>query len=156
MCIDFDGLGYPSGLAPSLHLNSPSVEMVPDSLDGLENHLEGQIQNCGGGERCGGKSSLAPASANSSSLSFRKKSGNSFYNASHRREVRRVVRESLEAPNLAKSNSSSLPCLEKIKSLEEALAVWEVSKVLEISFVGGKKMVMKKVREIEEASSLSQ
>ncbi|KAL4387555.1 hypothetical protein GQ457_09G021080 [Hibiscus cannabinus] len=92
---DFDGLGSPSGLAPSLHLNSPSVEMVPDSLDGLENHLEGQIRIVAEEKRCGGKSSLAPASANSSSLSFRKKSGNSFYNASHRREVRRVVRHLL-------------------------------------------------------------
>ncbi|KAK9001036.1 hypothetical protein V6N11_082828 [Hibiscus sabdariffa] len=45
--------------------------------------------------------------------------------------------------------------LEKIISLEEALVVWEVSKVLEISFLGGKKMVMNKVCEIEESVSLA-
>ncbi|KAK9029844.1 hypothetical protein V6N11_031289 [Hibiscus sabdariffa] len=37
--------------------------------------------------------------------------------------------------------------------MEEALAVWEVSKVLEISFKGGKKTVLKKVCEIEEDAS---
>ncbi|KAK8675953.1 hypothetical protein V6N13_034011 [Hibiscus sabdariffa] len=49
-CIVSDGLDSPSRLAPSLHLEYHSVEIVPDSLDGLENHLEGQFQNSDRGE----------------------------------------------------------------------------------------------------------
>ncbi|KAL4280566.1 hypothetical protein GQ457_03G000290 [Hibiscus cannabinus] len=149
-----DGLDMSIGLYPIHQHNSFSVEFVPDSFDGLENHLEDQIQNNDKTEFLENQQGHEPKFVDHGNINSQKIGGNSFFNSSFRRDFRRLVRESLEIPGFVKSISSSPPSLEKIKSMEEALAVWEVSKVLKISFKGGKKRVLKKVCEIEEDASI--
>ncbi|KAL4279853.1 hypothetical protein GQ457_03G000940 [Hibiscus cannabinus] len=145
------------GVGPAFSLTVfMNVGLGPNlpSFDGLENHLEDQIQNNDKTEFLENQQGHEPKFVDHGNINSQKIGDNSFFNSSFRRDFRRLVRESLEIPGFVKSISSSPPSLEKIKSMEEALAVWEVSKVLKISFKGGKKRVLKKVCEIEEDASI--
>ncbi|KAK8660360.1 hypothetical protein V6N13_051287 [Hibiscus sabdariffa] len=74
-----------------------------------------------------------------------------FFNPEHRRLTRRIIREALEEDNDIVSFPIGSVDSEEKRKLEEARAVWEVSIILEISFKGGRRNVVK-VCELEDES----
>ncbi|KAL4325562.1 hypothetical protein GQ457_11G020250 [Hibiscus cannabinus] len=147
----YSGCGDVRGPVAVLQQLSRSVEIVPDSFEGLDQLKEGShnfsIRADNLADRVEFSSSLREMEKSVSQLCRE----NNFLNSIVRRNRRRFVRDSLEEAEVAFSNSSLPSLLKNLKSVEEALVVWEVSKVLEISFKGGKTSVVKKVYEIEEA-----
>ncbi|KAK8474678.1 hypothetical protein V6N11_013256 [Hibiscus sabdariffa] len=101
-----DGLDMSIGLVHVHQHKTFSVEIVPDNLVGLENHMEGQLQNSN-------KVEIVPIFIDNGIMNSHKSRDNSFFSSSHRRDIRRLVRESLELPGFIKSISSSSLSLEK-------------------------------------------
>ncbi|GMI73977.1 hypothetical protein HRI_001067000 [Hibiscus trionum] len=76
--------------------------------------------------------------------------GGDFFKASHRRVIRRHVRESLdkEFDSASKDSSNSGGSIH-LSYIEEALHIWGVSKVLGITFRGNKEEVVENFRVLE-------
>ncbi|KAL4362963.1 hypothetical protein GQ457_04G017400 [Hibiscus cannabinus] len=77
---------------------------------------------------------------------------NNFFNSSHRRTIRLSIRKSLE--EVDGHADSEVPDSNTGESniLKEALAIFDVSQILGVSFEGGKEALLKRVCEIEEES----
>ncbi|GMI86867.1 hypothetical protein HRI_002356000 [Hibiscus trionum] len=89
------------------------------------------------------------------SVSTSNKANGNFFNSEVRRAIRSSIRDSIEREDMEKSALRSVPSAnsDHISHVEEALAVWGVSNILGISFVGGKEALVTKVVEIEKGSN---
>ncbi|KAK8698572.1 hypothetical protein V6N13_114684 [Hibiscus sabdariffa] len=87
--LDTDGPGNSFESVPIQHHNSLSSEFVPDSFDGLENHLEGHTISFDSGNSKRNMQRQSPILVVSQKPISHKRSENSFFNSSHRREIRR-------------------------------------------------------------------
>ncbi|GMI89043.1 hypothetical protein HRI_002573600 [Hibiscus trionum] len=117
--------------------SSAVMEFVPDSLDSLVVwNLENSSSHC--------------LPKNPTVLS-KLPPHLSLFRADNRRRLRQIVRDSLESEEMFRRVSPVASRLREEASEEglEAESVWEVSKLLEISFKGGYRAVVDKVRDLE-------
>ncbi|KAK8596369.1 hypothetical protein V6N12_064861 [Hibiscus sabdariffa] len=112
-----DGLDMSIGLVHVHQHKTFSVEIVPDNLVGLENHMEGQLQNSN-------KVEIVPIFIDNGIMNSHKSRDNSFFSSSHRRDIRRLVRESLELPGGNKR------VLKKVCEIEEDTSIGLVGSLL--------------------------
>ncbi|KAL4312348.1 hypothetical protein GQ457_01G050470 [Hibiscus cannabinus] len=135
--IRMTGYSIESGGKPTI---SPTFEFVPDSFEGLENASLIK-ENSGGLEQCVefNPNIQCPLIANlSRSDSF------GLQCPSLRRAVRLSIRNVLDEPRSLEADSDPTFQKEDSNILDEAVAIWEVSRVLDISFKGGREMVIKR------------
>ncbi|KAL4377916.1 hypothetical protein GQ457_02G007720 [Hibiscus cannabinus] len=143
--IRMTGYSIESGGKPTI---SPTFEFVPDSFEGLEN-VSLIKENSGGLEQCVefNPNIQCPLIANlSRSDSF------GLQCPSLRRAVRLSIRNVLDEPRSLEADSDPTFQKEDSNILDEAVAIWEVSRVLDISFKGGREMVIKRETKIGKLS----
>ncbi|KAL4355431.1 hypothetical protein GQ457_06G037310 [Hibiscus cannabinus] len=143
--IRMTGYSIESGGKPTI---SPTFEFVPDSFEGLENASLIK-ENSGGLAQCVefNPNIQCPLIANlSRSDSF------GLQCPSLRRAVRLSIRNVLDEPRSLEADSDPTFQKEDSNILDEAVAIWEVSRVLDISFKGGREMVIKRETKIGKLS----
>ncbi|KAK8495818.1 hypothetical protein V6N11_009621 [Hibiscus sabdariffa] len=119
-----------SDMAAASH-NSPSFEFVPDSFKDLSDSLTLKEGNRGKG--------ISEALSFQNAKLIRKTQCivvNDFFNPSHRRAIRLSIRKSLKEVESPATEAKSGSKKGELSILKEAKAIFEVSQVLGVSFIG--------------------
>ncbi|GMJ13922.1 hypothetical protein HRI_005061400 [Hibiscus trionum] len=148
------GNSRPAGIVNPLKRTLSSVNGSPHldhSNDSLNIHLSSAIVPDSCEDSCPLKTMSRNRAINSPSHNCFLSGGGNFFNPGIRRAIRSQVRESMEArvQNALSCNSISFQDSIHLNHIEVALAVWGVSSMLGISFIGGKQALVEKVIEIE-------